>query len=228
MYRYYLRPDELQHHGVLGMKWGVRRYQNKDGSYTSLGQKHRSADEKIADAKSKYKAEKKAANAGYKKATKEWQQANKGRSSKDFMNDYSDADKKFDELGDKYLNDAANAKKKYKNSVRKIRNDAVSEYSKAYDKWSSGQDKNDEYRKEVDSLYEKCGKNKLERIVNVAKGKSPEAKKYLAASEDYIKKQDVLDEDWHKVEALYKETGSNFVDRVVNNARYDIEKSKKK
>lgn len=30
-------PDYLEHHGILGMKWGVRRYQNKDGSLTPEG-----------------------------------------------------------------------------------------------------------------------------------------------------------------------------------------------
>ena len=29
----------LKHHGVKGMKWGVRRYQNKDGSLTPAGKK---------------------------------------------------------------------------------------------------------------------------------------------------------------------------------------------
>lgn len=29
----------LEHHGILGMKWGVRRYQNKDGSLTPAGKK---------------------------------------------------------------------------------------------------------------------------------------------------------------------------------------------
>ena len=31
--------DELYHYGILGMKWGVRRYQNKDGSLTRAGKK---------------------------------------------------------------------------------------------------------------------------------------------------------------------------------------------
>ena len=30
---------ELYHHGILGMKWGIRRYQNKDGSLTEAGKK---------------------------------------------------------------------------------------------------------------------------------------------------------------------------------------------
>lgn len=29
----------LKHHGIIGMKWGVRRFQNKDGSLTAAGKK---------------------------------------------------------------------------------------------------------------------------------------------------------------------------------------------
>lgn len=43
---------ELVHHGIPGMKWGVRRYQNRDGSLTAAGKKRQktvTVDEKKID-----------------------------------------------------------------------------------------------------------------------------------------------------------------------------------
>lgn len=31
--------DYLAHHGILGQKWGIRRFQNKDGTLTAAGKK---------------------------------------------------------------------------------------------------------------------------------------------------------------------------------------------
>ena len=41
--------NELYHHGIRGQKWGVRRFQNKDGSLTKLGQKRVDKAQKQAD-----------------------------------------------------------------------------------------------------------------------------------------------------------------------------------
>lgn len=31
--------NELYHHGILGQRWGIRRYQNKDGTLTKAGKR---------------------------------------------------------------------------------------------------------------------------------------------------------------------------------------------
>ena len=36
-----VKSDELYHHGIKGQKWGIRRFQNKDGSLTKAGLKRR-------------------------------------------------------------------------------------------------------------------------------------------------------------------------------------------
>ena len=33
----YLQTKELYHHGIKGQRWGVRRYQNEDGTLTDAG-----------------------------------------------------------------------------------------------------------------------------------------------------------------------------------------------
>lgn len=35
----YQYPDYMYHYGIKGMRWGVRRYQNDDGTLTSVGKK---------------------------------------------------------------------------------------------------------------------------------------------------------------------------------------------
>lgn len=56
----YTAYDELYHHGIKGQKWGIRRYQNFDGSYTQAGLKrYRSSSERYQKRKEEYKTIKK-------------------------------------------------------------------------------------------------------------------------------------------------------------------------
>lgn len=44
IFEYYDEGVYLAHHGILGQKWGIRRFQNKDGTWTAAGKKRYSDD----------------------------------------------------------------------------------------------------------------------------------------------------------------------------------------
>lgn len=47
-YIWSLDPDSyVAHFGIKGMKWGIRRFQNSDGTYTALGKKRRNSGEQV-------------------------------------------------------------------------------------------------------------------------------------------------------------------------------------
>lgn len=67
-----MNSNTLAHHGILGMKWGVRRYQNKDGTLTATGKKRKTSKKNNILAKGKTFAQK-YSNLIWLQAAQQWQ-----------------------------------------------------------------------------------------------------------------------------------------------------------
>ena len=79
--------DEIKHHGIKGQKWGVRRYQNEDGSLTAKGKQRYGTKENFEkqypeDVKRNVKATKKAVGVAEKTATAKQQNRERAKEEK--------------------------------------------------------------------------------------------------------------------------------------------------
>lgn len=189
-----MNQNELMHYGVLGMKWGVRRYQNEDGSYKKGAQGR--YDGKLITIRQASNDAKKAANEAYKQSIKNSKEHNKNvrqnkkENIKKAIKEYNKAYSKAVNSQEKAYADNAEMKRAYeatgKNWVERVVNNAkydlnrdsikneslkkaVKEYNKAYSKAVNSQEKADADNAEMKKVYKTTGKNWVERVVNNAK-----------------------------------------------------------
>ena len=136
-----LYDDYLAHHGIIGQKWGVRRYQNKDGSLTKVGAKRyqyqrtlNDLDKKTTKSIADYMRADRAIDTGITKTKKQHAKygARSTKRNKNKMDKYdSQLDKNFekrDKLGykiDDYRSGIAKTAKAAESSGYKVTNRSV-------------------------------------------------------------------------------------------------------
>lgn len=109
-----MSEDYLAHHGIKGQKWGVRRFQNPDGSLTPDGQKRYNSSSAANAAKSLNRIDKERAALRSKianesiRANKAYQKGNDEKYSKHTakIKEYEDAIKAGDKLTKKLIADS--------------------------------------------------------------------------------------------------------------------------
>lgn len=130
--------DAIYHHGIKGMKWGVRRFQNKDGSLTEQGKKRiskkyeRTSEKVTRDLSKKYNkmyvnAYNKAADnmnrGGIEKfnTTQRKKYGEKFVERDGYVNDYKAAfDKEFTKYMNRSLNDFYQSNKNYQQAKNMV------------------------------------------------------------------------------------------------------------
>lgn len=119
--------DHIAHYGIKGQKWGIRRFQNEDGSLTEAGKKRIQREGKKLD-----RVQKRALRAGDRAAKKTEKSRRYDRRPLFLKNDVSLAAKhnkavKAGEKAEKRMRRAASVYKRLSNKYSKLGIDALSE-----------------------------------------------------------------------------------------------------
>jgi len=101
-------PTYLIHYGIQGQKWGVRRFQNDDGTYTSDGLERRRAKENYKELKKDYKK-------SVKEARKEYNKVVKDSGKNKLLSSKAEQHRAIDKVDDFAIKKAAELYEKYKN-----------------------------------------------------------------------------------------------------------------
>lgn len=157
-----MKNDELYHYGTRGMKWGIRRYQNKDGSLTPAGKKRYNAEMSKLKAEEKVLKNRQKTQAKFDKLDqkrKEIDDLKKGKiSSTSSSSETKPKGKSIKDMSDDelqaYIN-RSNLEKQYKQAVRDQNPEKVSKG-----------------RQFVMDVLEQSGKNVATQVATYAMGKA--------------------------------------------------------
>lgn len=126
--------DELYHHGIKGQKWGVRRFENKNGTLTAAGKKRYGEESDLYKNLKSSKADKRAASKEYNKAFNKayYKSSNtfnymtkKGRKEMDdAWEDAYDKGDKYDSKRQAYKDAKKAYKDEYKKNLKEVKDNA--------------------------------------------------------------------------------------------------------
>ena len=196
---YIILNDELYHHGIKGQKWGVRRFQNADGSLKPAGEK------RYGGSKREERQEKK------REAVKEYSKVAKSydRDMKKSDEIWKEAKATYNSLGPNWISrikevskaqrgEGSEAAKKYLELNRKSTKLA----DDAYDRKNEAESR---LGKSVVKAYNKESKREAKKKAVLAYSKV-----WNKASSD----NDKVDEEWAEVKKMYQDLSSSKLGRI--------------
>lgn len=200
-----MTENELIHYGVKGMRWGVRRYQNKDGTLTAAGRKRQ--------AKYDYKQAKKMARSTF--------QSDKKKADEEFERDTTEQRTARERVNSDYGRRKRATDRYYQNEIAKQQG-KVDEAKDDMDFWDPGTsmfyDARNKYNEELSNLRD------LERRYEAtsATNKMIRDNEIIKINERYSESGSMA---YEKRNAAYAEAGKRYVD-ALKEAKKEYKKNK--